>query len=359
MKITVTETACPKVKPEDESQLGFARTFSDHMFVAEYEEGRGWYDPRILPYQKIALDPASPVFHYAQEIFEGAKAYALDNGEVGLFRIEDNARRMNQSADRMCMPSMDIEWQVEAVNRLVDLDRDWVPKSEGTSLYLRPTMIADGSSLGAHTATRFIYFVIASPTGTYYQQGMKPIRIKIETRHVRAVKGGVGRAKTGGNYAASFKASFDAKKEGYNEVLWLDGREQKYVQEVGAMNMMFVIDGKIVTSELGDTILPGITRDSVLTLAREKGMGIIEDRIGVDYLFDAYDKGLLTEAFGTGTAAVISPVGELAWKDRTMILNDFVIGPVSLMFFRELSAIQRQRVPDTHGWTSTVPRYDL
>jgi branched-chain amino acid aminotransferase len=282
MEITVTKTQCPKPKPEDESKLGFARTFSDHMFVIEHDAGRGWYDPRIVPYQKIALDPASPVFHYAQEIFEGAKAYALDNGEVGLFRIRDNAERMNRSADRMCMPPLDTDLQVEAINRLVDLDRDWVPKSEGTSLYLRPAMIADGSSLGAHTATRFIYFIICSPTGTYYQQGMKPIRIRIETRHVRAVKGGVGRAKTGGNYAASFKASFRAKEDGFNEVLWLDGREQKYVQEVGAMNMMFVIDGKIVTSELGDTILPGITRDSVITLAKEKGMEVIEGRIAVD-----------------------------------------------------------------------------
>jgi|LSQX01.3.fsa_nt_gb branched-chain amino acid aminotransferase len=358
MKITVTKTQCPKPKPEDEGKLGFARTFSDHMFVAEYEPDRGWFDPRIVPYQKIALDPASPVFHYAQEIFEGAKAYALDNGEVGLFRIGDNAKRLNRSAQRMCMPEIDIDLQVEAIKRLVDLDRDWVPTSEGTSLYLRPAMIADGTSLGAHTATRFIYFIICSPTGTYYQQGMKPIRIRIETRHVRAVKGGVGRAKTGGNYAASFKASYDARQEGFNEVLWLDGREQKYVQEVGAMNMMFVIDGKLVTSELGDTILPGITRESVITLAREKGMEVIEDKVAVDYLFDAFEKGLLTEAFGTGTAAVISPVGELAWNERTMILNDFAIGPVSLMFYEELVGIQRQRLPDKHGWTSVVPRYE-
>ena len=358
MKITVTKTQCPKPKPEDENSLGFARTFSDHMFVVEHEADSGWFDPRIVPYQKIALDPASPVFHYAQEIFEGAKAYALDNGEIGLFRIRDNALRMNRSADRMCMPAIDVDLQVEAINRLVDLDRDWVPKSEGTSLYLRPAMIADGTSLGAQTATRFIYFIICSPTGTYYQQGMKPIRIRIETRHVRAVKGGVGRAKTGGNYAASFKASYQAKQEGFNEVLWLDGREQRYVQEVGAMNMMFVIDGKIVTSELGDTILPGITRASVLTLAKDKGMEVVEGRIAVDYLFDAYRRGSLTEAFGTGTAAVISPVGELSWNEQTMTLNDFVIGPVSLMFYEELAGIQRQRLADKYGWTTTVPRFE-
>ena len=358
MKISLTKTQRPKVKPLDETSLGFARTFTDHMFIVEYEADRGWFDPRIVPYQNPSLNPASPVFHYAQEILEGAKAYSLDNGEVGLFRIADNARRMNRSAERMCMPGLDVDLQVQAIERLVDLDRDWVPKSEGTSLYLRPTMIADGSSLGAHTATRFIYFIIASPTGSYYQQGSKPIRIRIETRHVRAVKGGVGRAKTGGNYAASFKASYEAKAEGYNEVLWLDGRQQRFVQEVGAMNMVFVVDGKLVTSELGDTILPGITRDSVLTLAREKGTEIVEGQIAVDYLFEAYDQGLLTEAFGTGTAAVISPVGELTWKDRTMTLNDNVIGPVSQMFYDELVGIQRRRLADDHGWTSLVPRYN-
>jgi branched-chain amino acid aminotransferase len=327
------------------------------MFMVEYEEERGWFDPRIVPYQNISLNPASPVFHYAQEIFEGAKAYALDDGGVGLFRIRDNARRMNNSAMRMCMPVLDEDFQVEAISRLVDLDRDWVPKSEGTSLYIRPALIADGSSLGAHTATRFIYFVIAAPTGSYYPDGMKPIRIRIETRYVRAVKGGVGRAKTGGNYAASFKAARDAKLEGFNEVLWLDGREQKYVQEVGAMNMMFMIDGTLVTSELSDTILPGITRDSILKLAVEKGIPVDIRKVAVTELYEAHEKGLLEEAFGTGTAAVISPVGELSWNEQTIIVNNNEIGPVSQMFYDTLVGIQRQRIQDNHGWTTTVPRY--
>lgn len=357
MEIKVTKTDTKKQKPIDESTLGFARSFSDHMFMVEYEEERGWFDPRIVPYQNISLNPASPVFHYAQEIFEGAKAYALDNGEVGLFRILDNARRMNNSAMRMCMPVLDEDFQVEAISRLVDLDRDWVPKSEGTSLYIRPALIADGSSLGAHTATRFIYFVIASPTGSYYPDGMKPIRIRIETRYVRAVKGGVGRAKTGGNYAASFKAARDAKLEGFNEVLWLDGREQKYVQEVGAMNMMFMIDGTLVTSELSDTILPGITRDSILKLAVEKGIPVDIRKVAVTELYEAHEKGLLEEAFGTGTAAVISPVGELSWNEETIIVNNNEIGPVSQMFYDTLVGIQRQRIQDNHGWTTTVPRY--
>lgn len=357
MEITVTKTQHPKLKPTDENKLGFAKTFSDHMFIVEYEEGRGWFDARIVPYQKLALDPASPVFHYAQEIFEGGKAYALDNGEVGLFRLMDNVRRMNRSAIRTCMPEIDVDLQYEAICRLVDVDRDWVPKSEGTSLYLRPTMIADGSELGAHRANRYIYFVICAPTGPYYPEGLKPVRIRIETRYVRAVKGGMGGAKTGGNYAASFLATKEAMDEGFQQVLWLDGREQKYVQEVGAMNMMFVIDGKIVTSELSDTILPGITRDSVMTLAHEMGIEVDVRRIPVAELFEAHEAGLLQETFGTGTAAVISPVGELSWNDRSIIINNGEIGPIAQKFYDTLVGIQHQRISDSHGWTSTVPRF--
>jgi branched-chain amino acid aminotransferase len=358
MNITVTKTQTPKEKPVDESKLGFGSIFTDHMFIVEYEEGRGWYDPRIIPYQSLSIDPASPVLHYGQEVFEGAKAYSLDNGEVGLFRIRDNARRMNQSAVRTCMPELDVEAQYEAICRLVDLDRSWVPASEGTSLYLRPTMIADGACLGAHSASSFIYFVICSPSGSYYPEGIKPIRILIETRYARAVKGGMGRAKTGGNYAASFKAAKEALDRGYHQVLWLDGREQKYVEEVGAMNMMFVIDDKLVTAELGDTILPGITRDSILQLARDKGLPVEERKIPVTELFEANAQGRLQEAFGTGTAAVISPVGELTWLDKTIIINNNEIGPVAQMFYDTLTGIQKQRVEDAHDWVSTVPRFN-
>ncbi len=358
MKITVTKNKKPKKKPAGESNLGFGTIFTDHMFIIEYEEGRGWHDPRIVPYQNLSLDPASPVLHYGQEIFEGAKAYALDNGEVGLFRTHDNARRMNQSAIRTCMPELDIETQYEAICRLVDLDRSWVPTSEGTSLYLRPTMIADGASLGANSASRFIYYVICSPSGSYYPEGIKPIRILIETNYVRAVKGGMGRAKTGGNYAASFKATKEAMDRGYHQVLWLDGREQKYVEEVGAMNMMFVIDDKLVTADLGDTILPGITRDSILKLARDKGMSVEERKIPVTELFEAHAQGRLQEAFGTGTAAVVSPVGELSWQDKSIIINNNEIGPAAQMFYDILTGIQKQRIEDAYGWVSTVPRFD-
>ncbi len=357
MDITITKTQNPKDKPIDESKLGFARTFSDHMFIVEYDEGQGWHDARIVPYGPLCLDPASPIFHYAQEIFEGTKVYKLADGEIGSFRLRDNARRMNRSADRICMPALDEDFQVEAISRLVDLDRDWVPSSEGTSLYIRPTMISDGSSLGAHSASRFIYFVICSPTGSYYPEGMKPIRIRIEQRYVRAVKGGMGRAKTGGNYAASFKATKEAMDAGFNQVLWLDGREQKYVEEVGAMNMMFVIDDKIVTAELGDTILPGVTRDSVITLAKERGIEVEERRVGVEELYEAHAEGRLSEAFGTGTAAVISPVGELQYMGKSIIINNKEIGPMAQMFYDTLNAIQRQTAEDKHGWTAVLPRF--
>ena len=357
MDIKITRTENPKVKPTDESNLGFGRIFTDHMFIVEYDKGIGWHDARIVPYGPLCLDPASPVFHYAQEIFEGTKAYRLPNGEVGSFRLIDNARRMNRSADRTCMPALDEDFQVEAISRLIDLDRDWVPSSEGTSLYIRPTMIADGKSLGAHSAERFIYFVICAPSGSYYPDGMKPVRIRIEQRYVRAVKGGMGRAKTGGNYAASFKATKEAMDAGFNQVLWLDGREQKYVEEVGAMNMMFVIDGKIVTAELGDTILPGVTRDSVITLAKDRDMIVEERRISVKELYEAHAEGRLTEAFGTGTAAVISPVGELQYMGESIIINNREIGSVAQMFYDILTGIQRQTVEDIHGWIAVIPHY--
>ncbi len=357
MDIKITRTKNPKVKPQDESKLGFGSIFTDHMFIVEHDKGIGWHDARIVPYGPLCLDPASPVFHYAQEVFEGTKAYRLPNGEVGSFRLIDNARRMNRSADRTCMPALDEHFQVEAISRLIDLDRDWVPNSEGTSLYIRPTMIADGKNLGAHSADRFIYYVICAPSGSYYPDGMKPVRIRIEQRYVRAVKGGMGRAKTGGNYAASFKATKEAMDAGFNQVLWLDGREQKYVEEVGAMNMMFVIDGKLVTAELGDTILPGVTRDSVITLAKDRDMVVEERRIGVHELYEAHAEGRLTEAFGTGTAAVISPVGELEYKGKSIVINDGEIGPVAQMFYDALIGIQRQTAEDTHGWTAVIPRY--
>lgn len=357
MYIQVIKSAVLKDKPESEQNLGFGKRFTDHMFVAEYTAEKGWHNARIQPYAPFSIDPASPVLHYGQEIFEGLKAYRRADGEILLFRAIENARRMNRSADRMVMPAMDPAMQVEAMERLVDIERDWVPCSEGTSLYLRPTMIADGAALGVHAAPHYYYFIICSPSGAYYANGMKPIRIYIEDTYVRAVKGGMGFAKTGGNYACSLKAAEEANAQGYDQVLWLDGKHNTYVQEVGAMNMMFVIDGKLVTPELDGSILPGITRNSILTMARDRGMEVVETLLSVDELVRAYDEGRLTEAFGTGTAAVVSPVGEITYKGKQMILNGGEIGPVSMSLYEELVGIQRGISEDKRGWSTVVPHF--
>lgn len=351
LEIKLVKTTTPKQKPADEASLGFGKFFTDHMFIAEYSVGKGWHDARIVPYGPLSIDPASPVLHYGQEIFEGLKAYRRKDGGIQLFRPMENALRMNRSAERICMPPLDPEFQVKAMKMLIQLEEDWIPSSEGTSLYLRPMMIADGAELGVHPAKHFLYVIICSPSGAYYKNGMQPLRIHIEDYYVRAVKGGIGSAKTGGNYAASLKATFDAAEKGFDQVLWLDGRENKYVEEVGAMNMMFVIDGKIVTAPLEGSILAGITRKSILRLAQDKGYQTEERRISVQELFDAYERGGLTEAFGTGTAAVISPVGEMEYRGKSMVLNDRKIGKVSQEMYDTLVGIQRGDLPDTYGWT--------
>ncbi|NLC25650.1 MAG: branched-chain amino acid aminotransferase, partial [Fastidiosipila sp.] len=357
MDIKVIETVKLKDKPQDESKLGFGKIFSDHMFIVEYDEGAGWHDARIQVLENLSLHPASSVFHYGQEIFEGAKAYRREDGEIQVFRLMDNCKRMVNSAVRSSMPELDSEFQYNAILKLIDLERDWVPHSEGTSLYLRPTMIASTPALGAHSAHDFIYFVLCSPSGSYYPKGMQPVRIRIEPFYARSVKGGMGRAKTGGNYAASFKATKEAQDAGYEQVLWLDGMHKKYVQEVGAMNIMFVIDDAIVTPELGDTILPGITRASVLHLASELGYKIEERPVSVDEIYEAHASGRLSESFGTGTAAVISPVGEYSYQGESIILNNNEIGPLAQRFYDLLTGIQFGTAEDKYGWTSLVPRY--
>lgn len=351
LEIKLVKTTTPKQKPADEASLGFGKFFTDHMFIAEYTVGKGWHDARIVPYGPLSIDPASPVLHYGQEIFEGLKAYRRKDGGIQMFRPMENALRMNRSAERICMPPLDPEFQVKAMKMLIQLEEGWIPSSEGTSLYLRPMMIADGAELGVHPAKHFLYVIICSPSGAYYKNGMQPLRIHIEDHYVRAVKGGIGSAKTGGNYAASLKATFDAAEKGFDQVLWLDGRENKYVEEVGAMNMMFVIDGKIVTAPLEGSILAGVTRKSILQLAQDKGYQTEERRISVQELFDAYERGGLTEAFGTGTAAVISPVGEMEYQGKSMVLNDHKIGNISQEMYDTLVGIQRGDLPDTYGWT--------
>lgn len=353
-EIQIIKTQTPKQKPQDESSLGFGKQFSDHMFKIEYTEGRGWHDARIEPYGPLHLDPAAPVLHYAQEIFEGLKAYRRADGGVQLFRPDENAKRMNSSAERMCMPTLDVEYQVKAMQTLVKLEEEWVPHRPGTSLYLRPTMIALGSELGVHPAHHYLYYIICSPSGAYYKNGMAPVRIRIEDRYVRAVRGGTGAYKTGGNYAASLKAGAEAEKDGFDQVLWLDGRENRYVQEVGAMNMMFVMDGKLLTAPIEDCILPGITRKSIMQLAKDKGIAVEERPIEVAELFSAYEEGRLTEAFGTGTAAVISPVGEMCYHGKSLIFCDGKIGPVAQDMYDTLTGIQGGSLSDPHGWILPV-----
>ena len=357
MEIPIIRTPSPKAKCADESKLGFGNVFTDHMFIANHDAEHGWYDARIIPYGPLTIDPASPVLHYSIEIFEGLKAYRYDDGEVGLFRPEQNAARMNRSAYRMCLPPIDEQLQLAAIETLVDLERDWVPHTAGTTLYLRPTMIGDGNRLGVHSAQKHIYFIICSPSGSFYPNGIKPVRIHIEDAYVRAVRGGTGNAKTGGNYASSLRAAVLANEKGYDQVLWLDGRENRYIEEVGAMNTMFVIDGVLTTPSINGSILEGITRMSVLELAQSFGIPAEERAIPVEELFEAYKAGVLTEAFGTGTAAVISPIGELEYKGESILLGS-EIGPVAKKMYDTLTGIQNGRLPDTHGWTRIVSRRD-
>ena len=349
-EIKVTLTTAPKAKPQDESKLGFGRIFTDHMFLMNYEAGRGWYDTRVVPYGDFAMDPASMVFHYGQAIFEGTKCYRRADGGLQLFRPTANLARMTRSAARMGMPALDEETALAGLKKLVEIDADWVPHQDGTSLYIRPTMISLDAQLGVHAAKKYLFFIICSPVGAYYKEGLKPVGIYVEDEYVRAVRGGTGFTKCAGNYAASILAGEEAAKKGYAQVLWLDGVERKYVEEVGSMNMMFAYGNKIVTPALNGSILPGITRDSILTLARQLGYEVSEERLAIADIFADAKSGKLTEAFGTGTAAVISPVGTLAMKDEKLTVGDGSIGKVSQKLYDTLTGIQYGRLPDENGW---------
>jgi len=349
-EIKVTLSTSLKQKPQDESQLGFGRIFTDHMFLMNYEKGKGWYDPRIVPYADFAMDPASMVLHYGQAIFEGCKAYRRADGGIQLFRAADNMARMSRSAERMCMPALDEALALEGLKKLIEVEKDWVPTSEGTSLYIRPTMIATDVQLGVHASHTYLFYIILSPVGAYYKEGLKPVGIYVEDEFVRAVRGGVGFTKCAGNYAASILAGEVAATKGYAQVLWLDGVEQRYIEEVGAMNMMFAYGNKIVTPMLNGSILPGITRASVLTLAQQLGYEVEEKRIAIDEVFADIKSGKCTEAFGTGTAAVISPVGELCWKDEKLTVGDGNIGPVAQKLYDTLTGIQKGKLADENNW---------
>ena len=348
--IAVTPAKERKPKPADESQLSFGTIFTDHMFVVDYAPEQGWYDARIVPYAPFAIDPAWCVLHYCQTVFEGMKCYRRDDGGLQLFRPRDNFARMNRSAERICMPQIDVELAMQGLAELIKLDADWVPGSPGTSLYIRPTLIATDNMLGVHASRTYRFFIILSPVGAYYAEGLAPVKIYVESEYVRAVPGGVGFTKTGGNYAASILAGAVAEEKGYAQVLWLDGRENKYIEEVGSMNMFFKIGGTLVTPALNGSILSGITRDSVLTLAKDMGVPTEERRLAMAEVFQDAKNGSLEEAFGSGTAAVISPVGGLTWNGESVELSGGEIGPLTQQLYDQLTGIQYGRVPDPHDW---------
>lgn len=353
-EIRVELTKNPKEKPQDQSKLGFGNYYTDHMFLMNYDEGQGWHDPRIVPYAPIALDPAAMCLHYGQEVFEGLKAYRTNDGRILLFRPDRNMARLNVSNDRLCIPPIDEEFAIEAVKKLVLVDKDWIPTEEGTSLYIRPYIFAVDAHVGVHPAHHLIFAIILSPVGAYYPEGLNPVKIYVEDEYVRAVKGGMGFTKTGGNYAASLKAQAEAEKKGYTQVLWLDGVERKYIEEVGTMNVFFVIDDEVITPELRGSILSGVTRMSCIDILRSWGMKVSERKLSIEEVAKAAEEGRLKEAFGSGTAAVISPIGELRWGDDVMVINDGKIGEISAKLYDNLTGIQWGKLPDEFGWTVEV-----
>ena len=356
VKFPLTRTTAPKAKPEDESKLGFGKKFSDHMFIMEYDEGQGWHDGRIVPYAPFSLDPACVVFHYAQEIFEGMKAYRTADDTIQLFRPEANAQRFIDSSDRLCIPPIPVETFVDAVKAIVDVERDWVPHTDGASLYLRPFTIATDVGLGVHASHKYIFCIICSPSGAYYAEGINPVRIYVEDEYIRAAPGLTGYTKCGGNYAASIKAGDQAAKQGYAQVLWLDGVEKKYVEEVGAMNIFFKIDGKVYTAACEGTVLPGVTRRSSIELLKDWGYEVIEGKIAIADIMEAGRQGKLEEVFGTGTAAVVSPVKELKWKDEVVNVGDGGIGPVTQKLYDTMTGMQWGKLPDSKGWIVPVEK---
>src|ERR1043166_3629936 len=316
--IRITRTTSKKDKPKDKD-LAFGNVFTDHMFVANFEEEKGWYDPRVEPYGPFALDPATAVLHYGQSLFEGLKAFRGRDGKIRLFRPDKHVARLNRTAERMCIPALDPDLVLKSWTTLVDVDRDWAPSSVGTSLYIRPTIIASEPFLGVRPAKEYLYYVIVSPVGPYYPEGLAPTKIKVIDDYVRGVAGGLGEANTSANYAASLYAAEEAKHEGFTQVLWLDGVEHRYIEEVGTSNIMLKIADEVITPPLAGTILAGVTRDTALALLKSWGVRVSERAVTIDEVVGAAHKGALKEVWATGTAAVISPVGELAYKGERIV----------------------------------------
>lgn len=353
-EIKIELTKSPKQKPQDQSKLGFGKIFTDHMYIMDYSPEQGWHNPRVEPYHSLELEPSSMVFHYGQEMFEGLKAYRTDDGRTLLFRPNKNIERANNSNRRLCIPEIPPEDFMNALKTLVSVEKDWIPTAAGTSLYIRPFVIATDPFLGVRPADHYYFIIILSPSGAYYESGLDPVKIWIEDDYVRAVRGGIGEAKTGGNYVASLKAQMKAHDEGYSQVLWLDGVERKYIEEVGAMNIFFKINGKVVTPMLNGSILPGVTRATCIELCKNWGMEVEERKISVDELVEAAKTGALEECWGSGTAAVISPVGALRYEDTVMEISGGGIGPVSQKLYDTVTGIQTGKLKDEFGWTVEV-----
>ncbi len=352
MEIKIVHTAPKKrkAKPADESKLGFGKIFTDHFFTMKYRQGSGWQNAMIEPYRPLAIDPSALCLHYAQEIFEGMKAYRGKDGAIYLFRPWENSRRMNMSAERLCMPTISEDLFMEALTKLVTLEKDWVPRGEGTSLYIRPTMIATEAALGVHPSSEYLFFIIAGPVGAYYAEGFRPTKIFVSEDYVRSARGGTGACKAAGNYAASLYATKIAVEMGYTQVLWLDAVERKYVEEVGTSNVFFVIGNELVTPPLAGTILAGITRDSVIKLARHWGVPVAERSISMDEILAAAASGELKEAFASGTAAIVSPIGQIYFRGREHIINGGETGSLTERLYTEILQIQYGEREDPFGW---------
>jgi branched-chain amino acid aminotransferase len=354
LDIKLEKTKNPKPIPDESNPLEFGTIFTDHMFIMDYEVGKGWYNPRITEYAPLTLDPSAMVFHYGQEMFEGLKAYKTEDGRILLFRPDKNIERANNTNRRICIPEIPEDDFLQALKEIVLTDKDWIPTNPGTSLYIRPFIIATDPFLGVRPSNTYMFIVILSPVGPYYKEGLNPVKIWIEDEYVRAVKGGIGEAKTGGNYVASLASQVKAHDAGYSQVLWLDGVHRKYIEEVGAMNIFFKINGTVVTPELNGSILPGVTRNSCIALCKKWGLSVEEKRISIDEIYEAAENGTLEEVWGTGTAAVISPVGQLRWKDHVMQIHEGGIGEISQRLYDTVTGIQLGELEDTLNWTVEV-----
>jgi branched-chain amino acid aminotransferase len=355
-KIQVVRTDPKKLKkkPKPGAELGFGKIFTDYLFLMEFQKGEGWKNPRIEPYRPIVLDPGALVLHYGQEIFEGLKAYRWSDDGIYLFRPRKNFERMNRSAKRLCMPELEVDFALEAIRQLIAVEKDWVPSASGSSLYIRPNMIATEAALGVQVSREYLFYIMLGPVGAYYPQGFNPTDIYVSEKYIRAARGGLGEAKTMANYAASLLGAEEAHEKGYTQVLWLDAIERKYVEEVGTSNIFFYLDGELITPPLGGTILPGITRDSVLHIARQWEMKVSERLIGLDEVIAALESGKLKEVFATGTAAVVSPVGRLAYQGKTYVVNGGNVGPLARKLYEFIMGIQYGKIPDPFGWMEKI-----